>query len=81
MEQDTEVIRPTICTRVSFVLKFSQFYNSFTHIKILKFQHVSVLIRPSSGTLSSLAKVTTMYYFSRYTYIGTVEACVTKWLK
>ena len=48
----------------------------FRSIKIpLKLQHVSVLTGPSSGSTSSLAKVTTVYYFSRYTYIGAVEAC------
>jgi len=28
------------------------------------------------GVFLSLAKVTTEYYFSRYTYVGAVEACL-----
>jgi len=36
---------------------------------------VSVLTGPSSGSTSSLAKVTTVYYFPLYTYIDAVEAC------
>jgi len=41
----------------------------------MKLQHVSVFTGPSSGSTSSQAKVTAVYYFSRYTYIGAVEAC------
>ena len=60
------------CSKIFTILKL---FLHTLNIKIpLKLQHVSDLTGPSSGSTSSLAKVTTVFYFSRYTYIGVVEA-------
>ena len=50
-----------------------------THIKMLKIpqnlRHVSVHVGPSSGSMSSLAKVA-LYTINMYTYVSDVGACI-----
>ena len=65
------------CSNFFFFTILKLILHTLKILKIpLKLQHVSVLTGPSSGSTSNLAKVTTVYCFTLYTYIGAVETCM-----